>query len=53
MCAVVTGWRSGREMQRVTERGFMCCNVRMCAGVTGCGRGREFERVTERGFYVL
>ena len=37
MCAVVTGWWRGREMEIVTERGFMCCNVLMCARVTGLG----------------
>ena len=49
MCAVVTGWVRGMELERVTERGFcvlycgdVCCSY--CLGERG-----EFERVTERG----
>ena len=53
MCTVVTGWGRGREMERVTERCFMCCNGVMCGVVTGWGRGREMERGTKGGFYVL
>ena len=53
MCAVVTGWGKGREMERGTERGFMCCNGVMCGVVTGWARGREMERGTKGGFYVL
>ena len=34
-CGVVIGWRRGREIERVTERGFMCCNVVMCGVVIG------------------
>jgi hypothetical protein len=48
MCAVVSGWGRGREMERVREGGFVCCNVVMCAVVSGWGRGREMERVRER-----
>ena len=49
MCAVVTGWGRGMELERVTEKGFcvlycgdVCCSYCL-------GRGGEFERVTERG----
>jgi hypothetical protein len=37
-------------MERVTERGFMCCNVVMCAVVTGWESGSEMKRVTVRDF---
>ena len=41
MCAVVTGWWRGREMESFTERDFMCFNVGMCAVVlVGGERGK-------------
>jgi hypothetical protein len=35
-------------MERVTERGFMCCNVVMCVVVMVGGNGKGYRK----GFYV-
>ena len=41
ICAGVTGWWRGREMESFTERDFMCFNVGMCAVVlVGGERGK-------------
>jgi len=38
-------------MERVTERGLVCCNVRICAGVTGWREGGKWKRL-QKGVFI-